>query len=314
MEFIVKNSFKQIIIEKLFSSIPLNRFRFQFIKEDNVFFIKDHYMIFNTYDIFEKDFIGRNLLLFTTIYGKYYSFIIDRTTLKYDINHIKYDDVKIMSVKYRVSPDFYSGTILDGNLIFLRKKIWIFRTLDIYQLYGKSQIEIELKIKLQNFHSILKDNYISDKHIEFAPIKLAKLYNPCDYTRDQFVNLIKTELYTSKFRCNGLLFIPQLSGTWYLYKNKQQDILKELSQPKKEIKINISTKTKKIFRMKKHSKLDLPDIFILYLDTQKIGYACCNTIVDSKRINSYFQKNEEIQVECEYQDYFNSWLPIKKII
>lgn len=314
---------KKTIINSLFQLIPIKNLKFQFLKDSNVSFLvnKDHYLVFNTYDVVNNNFVGRCILFFTKIKERYCSFLIDRTTLKYDLHHTDYAKVKIVSVKYRVSPGFYNNTILDGNLVFLRSsKKWIYRIIDIYYAFGNIKLKESIKDKHDEFVEILEREYKKDK-MEVAPLKLAKLFNYKGFSRKALIRLIQSELYNNRYHCNGLLFVPDLSGIWFLYKENQEEIIKKLNNPEQasekklilEFKKNPPNKTV-TFLMKKHEDIDMPDIFLLFLRLEKelvkMGYACCNTIRDSVRINKYFQDREKVLVDCEFFEKFQKWRPI----
>jgi hypothetical protein len=90
--------------------------------------------------------------------------------------------------------------------------------------------------------------------------------------------------------------------------------IKNIKNIKKNTKIN--TKIIKVFLVEKTNQ---PDIYNIYCKNENnlflFDIACVPTIKNSIFLKNIFKKNiYKINMECEYYEIFNKWLPIKKSI
>ena len=124
---------KQLIINYIFNNISVINLYPVIIKdEQHLLHLKNnlHYAIPNI--------IGDTyILIFIDINDISYCVLIDKTTFDYKKNNINYNKLKIISIKLRVTPESYLGTIFDGKII-VSKGITTFLINDAYIINGKN--------------------------------------------------------------------------------------------------------------------------------------------------------------------------------
>ena len=154
--------------------------------------------------------------------------------------------------------------------------------------------------KYEIINNIIENNYVNDKFIQLCNIKKKKVYMFND-----LVNLINNNLYNSDYLVSGIIFVTDEN---YLLLNFNNKVYQNNNQ-KVEININKSNRN---FEMR---ITNLPDIFELYDENNKIGIASISTLELSELCNSVFKKtnNNKTFFECKYNSQFEKWEPVKYI-
>lgn len=302
---------KKQLLKCVYDNINLKKFQYKFLKDDDINIIKEQ-----KYNVLINNIGNKNLLIFTKYNNENYSFFVDKKTLSYEYNDLDFNKAKLFIVKLRVNIYFYENTFLDGDLIKKFDNKWFYQINDVYLFMGKSWLEQTLQDKLFKMKSFLDKYYISDDFIEPCSLELANIY-----AINEMENVVTTIVDTHNYVTNGLLFMPQISGTKiiYLFKSqeeKEQQIIEPIH--KSIVKKNIIPVNKNIsltFRMNKNKKL--PDTYnLLLLDNEElveIGIAYIPTLNCSQWVKQLFKKSngKDIYMYCKYIEKFNKWKPIK---
>ena len=144
------------------------------------------------------------LLVFCKIKSKTYSFMIDRKTLSFNSDQIKYENVNIMPVNIKLENSIFDGTIIDGIYIkHDKKKEKFFVITDLYMFRGVTTEKDKINMKLLNIETYLDYNMKSCQNLILTINKLYELENI-----DKLVNNdIKK---THDFHVRGLSFYPEI--------------------------------------------------------------------------------------------------------
>ena len=228
------------------------------------------------------------LLFFTTYQNRMRSYIIHE------------GENKIICTRFRVSPEIYKGTLLDGELVYTRRGRWVFLV--------NETIMIENKLVSYNLDSdMLGNRYKSDFVLEIAEIQFNKLY-----PINELKSLTTQQLVEMDYQVRGL-YLYKLTTTSDNYIKIDDRYYLTIQTPKKEedeIEDNIDSE--KVIRYKLTDTF-LPDVFQLLDGETKIGIAFIPSIEISQKINEAFKKKEILIVDCKYSKKFKKWYPIKII-
>ena len=290
---IVSNDMKKYIIEdmKLKTSLtPSSRyakiFNIQYSKNLN----NPHIFCLKTYG-------SPYLLYLTKINNVNYTLLIDK---KIKSGH---DYPKMFIVQYRFNDDLYYGTLFETELLRDDDNGWQLLLGDIYYHKGKMLKDKVITDRIDIMHDMLKDEYIDDSFCDICPLMIKRYFDMND--KDKAFNEFIPEL---NYKIRGLYFVPinvRYSNILYMFKD---DELKNLFITKDNDKrLN--------FKITKSMK---PEIYELHLndkDTLKqVCYAYIKNIEMSQYIYDLLKDDSDIVMECEYNDRFKKWEPIKRTL
>ena len=337
---------KKLLIDYIYSNINISKFKYKLLEnssdlanfqESQKFYIS-------------ANFSGSNyLLVFCKIKNKSYSFMIDRKTLSFNSEQIKYEGVNIIPVNIKLENSIYDGTIIDGIYIkHDKKKEKFFVITDLYMFRGVTTEKDKINMKLLNIETYLDYNMKSCQNLILTINKLYELENI-----DKLVNNdIKK---THDFHVRGLSFYPEISGTKLIYvfnddkdkkvlnKNNNNDsevYLKEkkivntnnvTNQESKKTKIKYSIKSEfkneEIIFVLELKKTEISDVYKLFaveevkkedkkiLKNKKMGIAYIPTKDISLKCKDIFNKNINGRAlfKCKFDDNKNKWIPLDEI-
>ena len=290
---IVSNDMKKYIIEdmKLKTSLtPSSRyakiFNIQYSKNLN----NPHIFCLKTYG-------SPYLLYLTKINNVNYTLLIDK---KIKTGH---DYPKMFIVQYRFNDDLYYGTLFETELLRDDDNGWQLLLGDIYYHKGKMLKDKVITDRIDIMHDMLKDEYIDDRFCDICPLMIKRYFDMND--KEKAFNEFIPEL---NYKIRGLYFVPinvRYSNILYMFKD---DELKNLFVTKDNNKrLN--------FKITKSMK---PEIYELHLndkDTLKqVCYAYIKNIEMSQYIYDLLKDDSDIVMECEYNDRFKKWEPIKRTL
>lgn len=325
------------LINYIYSTVEISRYKYKIIEYESDLTIltkHKHYVSAN--------FNGTNcLLVFTKIRDRYYSFMVDRKTLTYNINQIKFENIKIIPVNIRLDNNIYNGTILDGIYIYdkkTRNKVFVIN--DIYYFMGKDMTSDNIQHKYMNITTYLEMNLKNDDRVNNIKISINKLYDPTEILKlNQDMEKLKS------FEFKGYAFYPDKSGTKLIFLNNdsKQPVNKMVNQilDENETPSNSITE-KKISKKKKYTyvcktddeiyatlelrKTDSPDVYNIFCAEREIieGKKClklknlgialipnkncstkCKTIFSSKI-------NGKALIKCKFHSDKNKWIPLEE--
>lgn len=232
----------------------------------------------------------RILILLTIYNNRKYCILIDQNIP---------NKIKMILIKQRFSDNLYNNTLLDCELLLDKRNNWNILIFDIIMLENKIVTESFDK-KYEIINNIIENNYVNDKFIQLCNIKKKKVYMFND-----LVNLINNNLYNSDYLVSGIIFVTDEN---YLLLNFNNKVYQNNNQ---KVETNIN-KANRNFEMR---ITNLPDIFELYDENNKIGIASISTLELSELCNSVFKKtnNNKTFFECKYNSQFEKWEPVKYI-
>ena len=222
---------KQQLLNFVYNSIELYNYKYKLMEyEEDLSLLKEKkwYLSANYNGI-------TGLLIFTKIKDKYYSVIIDRKTLAYNISKININDVKIIPITVRLDESIYNGTIIDGILLnndtlSNGARIKNFLINDIFMFRGQDLVNEKINNKILNVNTYLSSIKNDDDVINSISLIPNKLFNISEI--QQLVNVFIPKSVFSK-AIKGIAFYPEISSTKLIYlfnncgseKTESQDII-----------------------------------------------------------------------------------------
>ncbi len=233
------------------------------------------------------------LLYSTQINGVNYSFLIDKKI------KIGYDYPKIFVTPYNFTNDIFNGTLFECELVRDNHNKWFLLIGDIYYYKSTDCKQKTIIDRISLIHNLLKNDYVSDSFCDICPLLVKKYfdYSDKDYIINEFIPSLN---YGSR----GFYFVPlKCSYSKILYMFKDNDL-----QIKKVKKNTINFMIQNTLKR---------DVYELYLQGPnniiKHGIACIPNLKCSLMIRQLFKEsNNDLYVECKYNDKFKKWEPLKK--
>lgn len=324
------------LVGYIYNSVDLSKFKYEQIQFENDLpkLLKQKYFV-------SANFLGTpSLLVFCKIKDKYYSFILDRQTLSYNIKKVEMNKVKIDMQKINMDLTIYAGSIFDGIYMRAENKD-TFMISDVYRFRGEDYTHMSLEIKLYSVIEYLKENY-----------DVADRANTCELSINKIFPIAKTEYFCKSvipaiktYKTRGLVFYPEESGTKLIFlfgnekkvseKREQRD--DKLEEKTKSDPLNktdtkyINTSKKDVFAILEIKQTENIDVYRLFavekvkenvdgklrtvLKRVKMGLAYVVGIHQSNFCRSLFvdNKNKNILVKCKFNNEKSKWEPMEKI-
>jgi len=310
LEFLDSSLYSQVL-DKIYSCVDFQKTRYQLI--NNKVYLDE---IKSSPHYITPHFQGYNFLFgFIKINGIKYNVLVFKN-LKYRKEQNNFQDLKIY--KFDVSPkggcnleNLYSGTgtFFDGKLIASGNKS-TYLINDTYMLSGNLTSNITLQDKLHKISNLIDKFVINSSH--YFDCKVCRLYS-----FDQLPDLVFNKLKQTDLKINGLMFLPELTGKYYIYTNESEfDELKAKGGQIVTLTKKSSCASEVEFYMKKTST---PDVYELYepegdssSSTQLIkeGIAHIPNMSTSHFFRNIFRDKNMVKVSCIRSEKFNKWIPL----
>ena len=197
---------------------------------------------------------------------------------------IMYDEKlkQCISVKFRFDSELYKGTVFKGDLRKNQHNQWFFYIHDISYLKGEICMK-PLSERLCLIYDILKNQYKWDEYMNVCQIKIRSYF--------LYEHLEKVE------KDNIVYFYPDKGNKVYKWSRE------ELNKTKQNKKNNIILATL--------YKTDKPDVYEVYYENELLGNALVRSLKLSKELFHLFKKKEKYEIQCQYNQKFQKWEPIK---
>jgi hypothetical protein len=339
---------KKLLIDYIYSNINISKFKYKLL---------ENYSDLANFQESQKFYVSANfsgsncLLVFCKLKGKFYSFMVDRKTLSFNSEQIKYESVNIIPVNIKLENSIYNGTIIDG--IFIKhdkKKEKFFVITDLYMFRGVTTEKDKINMKLSNIETYLDYNMKSCQNLILTINKLYELENIDKLVNDDIKK-------THDFHVRGLSFYPETSATKLIYvfnEDKDKKVLNknngsesssrenreiilpstnnnnQVSENKKtKIKYSIKSefKNQEIIFVLELKKTEISDVYKLFaveefekedkkiLRTKKMGIAYVPTRDISLKCKEIFNKNVNGRAlfACKFDDNKNKWIPLDEV-
>ena len=288
---IISNEMKKYIIEdmKLKTSLtPSSRYAKIFNSQYSKNLQNPHIFCLKTYG-------SPYFLYLTKINNVNYTLLIDK---KIKSGH---DYPKMFVVQYRFNDELFHGTLFETELLRDDENGWQLLLGDIYYHCGKMLKETPITDRINMIHNILKEEYIDDTFCEICPIQIKKYFDMSD--KEEAFNTFIPEL---NYKIRGLYFVPMNVNYAKILYMFQDDELKNLF-------IKKDSNKRLNFKITKTMKPEIYELFLKDKDTlKKISYAYIVNIEMSKNIHNLLENDGDIIMECEYNERFQKWQPIKR--
>jgi hypothetical protein len=278
------------ILEKLYSRINFSKCYYQIITD-----IAQLNEIKNVEYNVTNHIQGYNYIMFlTTINKRPFHCLISKKELKIYLSQNNMNNIKIYTFNMKTKNMFlYFDTIFDGKIINNDHTFMIY---DCYCLNGEDMHGIELKTKFNLVNNIIID--ITQLNFNLKIIKLQK-YN-------DIPKMIFEDLKTSNYKINGLVFLPNFSGKFYIYVNDT-----EFDNIKNNIQTQINHNSQYDFILK---KTKIPDVYELFFECSygliREGIAHIPNMVTSKYCKELLKNKDSIKMNCVKSVKFNKWVPL----
>jgi hypothetical protein len=277
--------------------------------------------------------------------------MVDRKTLSFNSDQIKYETVNIIPVNIKLENSIYNGTIIDG--IFIKhdkKKEKFFVITDLYMFRGVTTEKDKINMKLSNIETYLDYNMKSCQNLILTINKLYELENIDKLVNDDIKK-------THDFHVRGLSFYPEISATKLIYvfnEDKDKKVLNKnngsesTSKENREIILPVSNTNNQISENKKTKikysikqefknqeitfvlelkKTEISDVYKIFaveefekedkkiLRTKKMGIAYIPTRDISLKCKEIFNKNVNGRAlfSCKFDDSKNKWIPLDEV-
>lgn len=299
---------KSELIDYLYANVNIYQVRFCMLRttehanqlKQQIYNITPHFHGYNYFLIFKK--LSNNIVDAYLVYRMGLKF--KRTEL--DIHNIKIYKLPI-NYEHKDIINQFDNTILDGKLIF-KKDDKIFLVSDV--LYYKNTKYLTHKItdkimlldtELGQINNILKYNFET---------RIIKLYKYADMS-----DLIYNKIRNSDYKINGLVFLPNRTGKNYVYVNDNEfELIKkspnlEVFTDVTNIKLpnNIDLHDRKLLLQ----KTQIVDVYEVYTLDKTIRFGICAipNMELSHKLRSHFNTNNQLIVDCEFDNKFSKWKP-----
>ena len=286
------------VLDKIYSNVNFQKIRYQIL--NNKSYLDE---IKSSKHYITPHFQGYNyLLIFMVINNVKYNLLIMKN-LKFWKEQNNIQDIKIYKFDTNNSYiDYNTISIFDGKMINNSNK----SSFIINDIYNKTMENLTLPEKLELVNDILNKIKINDNHN--FDCKVCRLYN-----FSELPDLVFNKLKTTELKINGLMFLPEYTGKYYIYTNDNEfDELKNNNNNNVTITIKKTNTNSEIeFYMK---KTNVPDVYELYDNDEtnivKEGIAHIPNMKTSHYFRNIFQNKNMIKINCIKSDKFNKWIPI----
>ena len=295
-------SIKNKIIDYLFNSIEMSKYRFNMLDNlQKLNFLKDniHYV--------SPNFKGFNyFLIFTKINNINQCFVIDKKKLSYHRNKVNTKFINIYRIKIQTSLSLYNGTIFDSKLVRKQGK-YIMLIKDCYIMMGNKVLTMEMTDKMKYINSIINTQFTNS--CKNFLIKVNRLYN-----YDDIDNIVNDVIPKCDIDILGLVFFPKYSGITTIYIEKKQekvDIENNIEKVSNEsyhlIKniVEFLSQRKYSYEEGKTTKLyikktEITDVYNLYDEDTKVGIAHVPNMKTSLMLQKNVTTEDRYKVKCVF--------------
>lgn len=199
---------KKQLVNYIYDTIDLSKFNYEFLE-----FESELYQLAKKKYFISANFSGSNcLLVFNKNRDRYYSFLVNRKTLSYNIKKLDVMNVEINNVTLKLDLSVYKGTILNGIFI-MNKGQRQFIITDVYYFKGQEMLSTPLDSKILTIKTYLESNYYPDDRTNTLMLTVNKLYKVEDI-RNVSKNIIPN---MNNYVIKGICFYPEISGTRLIY-------------------------------------------------------------------------------------------------
>jgi hypothetical protein len=308
-------SLKNKIIDYLFNSIEMSKYRFNMLDNlQKLTFLKDniHYV--------SPNFKGFNyFLIFININNINQCFVIDKKKLSYHRNKVNAKFINIFRIKIQTSSSLYNGTIFDGKLIRKKNK-YIMLIKDCYIMMGNKVLTMEMSDKMKYINSIINTQFTNS--CKNFLIKVNRLYNYEDID-----NIVNNIIPKCEIDIIGLVFFPKYSGiiTIYIEKKKEKvDIQNNIEIIESE-SYHLIKNIVEFLSQRKYSyengktvelyikKTEITDVYNLYEEDDKIGIAHVPNMKTSLMLQNNIVDDKKYKAKCVFNKKFSKYIPLNLI-
>ena len=303
---------KNELLNYLYQNVDLYQVRYTIMKttdhaqilKQQTYHITPHFHGYNYYLVFKK-LQSNNLVSAYLIYKLNLKFMredtIDSNVKIYEIN-----PNSLSNINTNILND-YNNTIIDGKLVFKREQK-IFLINDILYFKNNKFLTFKLEDKFQKIDNDV--NILNNLFDDTFMIKIIKLYK-----NNEMNDLVFNKIKNSDFKINGLTFLPIRTSRVYIYINDSEfdaiknspnlEVLTEITNIKLNKNDDIQEKE---LLLQKTQIVDVYEVFTIDKKC-RFGVAAIPTIKISHTLRSYFANNDQLIINCKFNNQFLKWIP-----
>ena len=299
--------YKSELMDFLYLYVDLYQLRYCIIKtqehaqqlKQQTYYITPHYHGYNYFLIFKK--LSDNILGIYLVY---------RMDLKFQRTDLNLNNIKIYKLNYNLNfnIDNINNSIFDGKLVFKKdQKIFLINDLLYYNNQKFFTFKLEEKINIIDNELDLLNNFLN-VHFIIKSIRLYK-YN-------EMSDLIYNKIKNSDFKINGIVFLPNRSSRIFIYINDSEfesiknspnlEIISTITNIKLPSNSNLQNRR---LLLQKTQIVDVYEVFTLD-KTIRFGICSIPNIKLSHKLRQYFDSNDQLITDCEFDNKFSKWKPI----
>ena len=291
---------KKEVLNYLYSHIDINNIKYGILKT-----VEDTNILKQFQFHVSLHFHGYNYLLIIKNINSTKPSIYLISKLELRSNYYNINNINIFKLNYKDNLEELNDTILDGKIIY-KKEEKLFLINDI--LYHKSIKLLTMKL-IDKFKLIDSDiEFLNNYTIDNFTCKLIKIYKYSDMQE-----LIFNKIKNTDFKINGIMFLPQRTGKYYIYINDSEfEIIKNTPNTITTTNIVLSNIENSNDKELLLLKTDIVDVYNVYSTDKlyRLGIASVPSIEYSHKLREYFENNNELVIKCFYNEKFSKWQPI----
>jgi hypothetical protein len=237
---------------------------------------------------------------------------------------------RMIITNYRFDDSLFQDTIMEGEMIKKDGEKWVFIVNDLCVCKGMHLSDQNLVKRLNLLYNVLKHEFTPDT-MDVSRIQVKKYFK-----YDEVDKLMNEHIPYLPYTCRGIYFKPLFLRFKDVLVNFDDSLVKKVERNKykhlknflllddqeainsKKIVEGLNTKVTDDSSTKKFQvrKTNNPDVYELFDGTGSyVDIACVPSLKISKYMRTLFaSKNiiDKVDLEFEYSDKFNKWVPIVK--
>jgi len=250
--------------------------KYYYSNENNIYKLNNIQEINSQYllTISKKNILKFKLLL-TKMFNKNYCIFIFQQN-----NNLYY-----FNIKFRFNELLYNGTLFNGEMVKNKKGCWVYYISDLIYYKGDYIYEQKFSYKLRTISVILKDEYTYDSFFNVCHIQIKSYF-------------LFNHLHFITSNCD-ILFIPEYHNQKIFFTSIELNHNKKKKYIENQIEDFIIQKTNTV------------EVYnLLNLNNEFISIACINSLKISLFIRKLLKNNNNLKIQCKYNSFFKSWIPI----
>jgi hypothetical protein len=250
-----------------------------------------------------------------------------------------YERPRIILGRGRFADDLFKGTVLDGEMVRRTDQPgWVFLVNDVVSYRGEFLQNMPLPRRLSKAYEMFRTAYTPDPFQDVCSFLVKRYVLPTRAAVEGLVELSKTLPYTSR----GVYLWPHSSRAKPKLINFDDSLVKSVHRkvkdcpdfrqkdqtpmpppepvsslplPPPELVETVLPEGDKVLWLRKTENPDIYDVYTTQQCQEKLGTACIQTLVMSKRMRGVFKDltvATSVPYVCSYNSSFDKWVPVRR--